>query len=187
MLGRNTSNTGIVPTVRTTGRNVITSRILSVMALSLWLKRSTSRGYPRRLENTTRPSGRLFQEGLTMWECGCGSQWNNSYFHCAHCGYSRTNVDCWQCDDCRLWNMAGRTDCLYCGKKYIPYTPKARDCPPTLFIDRLGRLLTLRKEYAESGGVTMLDRAIFSTYLDCRQLGIDEAARRLISVHRANS
>lgn len=52
-----------------------------------------------------------------------------------------------------------------------------------VFIKRLRRLLVLRyqaAQYLDSGDLKLLDRSIYATYCDCRELGaVDEAAKLL--------
>lgn len=52
-----------------------------------------------------------------------------------------------------------------------------------LFLQRLRRLTWLRRSCTgqlEDSVLRVLDRAIYSTYCDCMELGIDEEARELL-------
>lgn len=51
------------------------------------------------------------------------------------------------------------------------------------FLNRLERVLRLRFEQTgnlNEGGTQLLDRAIYSTYCDCLDLGVGEEARELL-------
>ena len=54
---------------------------------------------------------------------------------------------------------------------------------PQLFLGRLRRLASIRSERKEefnAEGLQMIDRSIFSTFRDCRKVGVDEEAREIL-------
>ena len=60
---------------------------------------------------------------------------------------------------------------------------EAADLRAIFFLRRLSRLLSLRRSVnsnAAPGLVRLLDRAIYSTYVDARTLGWEDDARRLL-------
>ncbi len=54
---------------------------------------------------------------------------------------------------------------------------------PSVYLERLERLLRLRREHHQDlnrQGLNLLDRSIFTAYCDCRDLGVVEEARRVL-------
>lgn len=69
----------------------------------------------------------------------------------------------------------------------IPVTARHLPVSPiqSLFLNRLSRLLHLREEWhgrrpPSDWRVRLIDKAIYSTYRDCLELGIAETAREMI-------
>ena len=63
--------------------------------------------------------------------------------------------------------------------------PSEADVSPDVFVKRLRRLLVLRYQapsYLEADDVRLLDRCIYATFCDCRDLGAEESARHLLEV-----
>ncbi len=69
----------------------------------------------------------------------------------------------------------------------VPESPWRDAAPPgewgTQVLGRLGRLVDLRAAHdpnLNAGGRRLLQQAIFSTYVDCRDLGLDAAAQAIL-------
>jgi hypothetical protein len=59
---------------------------------------------------------------------------------------------------------------------------------PDVFLKRLHRLLVLRYQasnYLDVDDVRLLDRCIFATFCDCKEVGAEELARRLLEQARS--
>lgn len=68
------------------------------------------------------------------------------------------------------------------------FSDSAEVVDPQIFLERLRRVLRLRREHGpelNQKGLGLLDRCIFFRYVDCRSAGFDKEARELIKSHRA--
>jgi hypothetical protein len=59
---------------------------------------------------------------------------------------------------------------------------------PGIFVKRLRRLLVLRYQassFLDAADVRLLDRCIYATFCDCREVGAEEDARHFLEVARS--
>ena len=67
----------------------------------------------------------------------------------------------------------------------VSIVSEARTPEQSFFLERLDRLVALSAQPGHTAGQErLLHLAIYSTYADCRALGVDAAARRSLSLGR---